>query len=243
MNKIKTRTDLKKLSNQVLCWLRKNDLSLLDKLLPAQKNSSLNKQKLLKLSIEGLEKPEGRSNKLAVAFHNYTNPKSLVYDKNFTEQIKNLNPNWLKSAKERYFEKSLKKLLLEAPTEVSFKEGQRFEGMNKKYIFIDELYGEFTANANNLKTQSWKIGYTGHPKRRGELIRKRVNKKVKNLDTNVIFNSIKEASASLGGNIGITNVCAGRSKTAGGYRWAYCDENGNVIKKEKNNEIDKNRRS
>lgn len=55
-------------------------------------------------------------------------------------------------------------------------------------------------------------------------------KKTKNLDTNEIFNSSSLAAKSLGFNqSAISNAISQKCK-AGGYNWAYCDENGKVIK-------------
>lgn len=56
-------------------------------------------------------------------------------------------------------------------------------------------------------------------------------KYVKNLDTNDIYCSATEASKLLKINKG--NLCCSarnRKYRAGGYRWAYCDENGKIIK-------------
>lgn len=56
-------------------------------------------------------------------------------------------------------------------------------------------------------------------------------KKIKNLDTDEIFNTAVEAELMYKlyrGAIG--SVISDKQKTAGGYRWAYCDEKGNVIK-------------
>ena len=57
------------------------------------------------------------------------------------------------------------------------------------------------------------------------------NKKVKNLDTNEIFNSLREADKSV-------NMCNGSvwaklqtTGVCGGQHFAYCDENGNIIDK------------
>lgn len=57
-------------------------------------------------------------------------------------------------------------------------------------------------------------------------------KKVKNLETGTIYNSISEAGKAIGQQKGtnISAVIRGRAKSAGGYHWAYCDEKGNVIK-------------
>lgn len=54
---------------------------------------------------------------------------------------------------------------------------------------------------------------------------------VKNLNTNRIFESVTKAGVSIGQKRGsnISSVCRGKQKTAGGFRWAYCDEHGNVV--------------
>lgn len=49
-------------------------------------------------------------------------------------------------------------------------------------------------------------------------------RRVINLDTGKIFDTIKEASEFYSANkIGITAVCKGKQKTCGGYRWKYID--------------------
>ena len=60
--------------------------------------------------------------------------------------------------------------------------------------------------------------------------------KVINLDTGEIFTSAQKASFAIKLNkdaVGGLLRSNGKEKTAGGYRWAYCDENGNVIDKKK----------
>jgi hypothetical protein len=48
-----------------------------------------------------------------------------------------------------------------------------------------------------------------------------------NLDTQEVFLSLKAAGEKCGGTCkGISNACAGRVKTAYGYRWAYLDNSG-----------------
>lgn len=51
--------------------------------------------------------------------------------------------------------------------------------------------------------------------------------KVKNLDTEIIFDTIQEANQSIGFDIKNSNiiaVCQGKRKTAGGYRWKYASK-------------------
>ena len=51
-------------------------------------------------------------------------------------------------------------------------------------------------------------------------------RKVINLDTGIVFDTVSEAAKSVGlkGPASICNNIAGLSKTAQGYRWAYVDE-------------------
>ena len=52
-------------------------------------------------------------------------------------------------------------------------------------------------------------------------------RKVINLDTQEVFPSLRAAGEKYGGTSkGISNACAGRVKTAYGYRWAYFDDQG-----------------
>jgi hypothetical protein len=69
-------------------------------------------------------------------------------------------------------------------------------------------------------------------KTRYSRIKEIVSRKCINLDTKKIFNSITEAARYCGmkSGSGINWCCRGKAKTAGGYRWAYCDEKGNIIK-------------
>lgn len=59
------------------------------------------------------------------------------------------------------------------------------------------------------------------------------SKSVINLETKQIFKSAREASLFLGYSSGVVATAIYRGKTAGGYRWAYCDEAGNIIKEER----------
>jgi hypothetical protein len=61
------------------------------------------------------------------------------------------------------------------------------------------------------------------PAKKGD--QNRAARKVINLDTGIVFNTVSDAAKSveLNGPGPICNNIAGRSKTAGGYRWAYAD--------------------
>ena len=54
-------------------------------------------------------------------------------------------------------------------------------------------------------------------------------KKVINLDTKEIFSSARRASLKLGLSKGAVNSAIRRNKKCKGYRWAYCDDQGNVL--------------
>ena len=56
-------------------------------------------------------------------------------------------------------------------------------------------------------------------------------KTVLNVDTGEVFKSVTAAKIAYGSNV--TSALRKRQKTAGGYRWAYCDENGNILKEKK----------
>ena len=63
-----------------------------------------------------------------------------------------------------------------------------------------------------------------HKRKIGEKSKGRTSKKVINLDTNVVFNNITEASLFYNLDItSIVKVCKGKRKTCGGFRWSYLD--------------------
>ena len=71
-----------------------------------------------------------------------------------------------------------------------------------------------------------------HKKQLSENGKGKNSKKVKNLNTGEIFNSIKEASEKYGiSQSCIVNVCKGRQKKAGKYKWAYYYGKGRKKKK------------
>lgn len=71
-------------------------------------------------------------------------------------------------------------------------------------------------------------------KTRYDKSKERVSKRCINLDTGKIFKSAAAAAAFYSIKGSISWACLGKSKTAGGYRWAYCDEKGNILKESKN---------
>ena len=64
----------------------------------------------------------------------------------------------------------------------------------------------------------------GCPECKKKSISEKAGRKVVNLDTGVVYNSLKIAGEALGINPGcISNTCRGLSQTAGGYHWKYAD--------------------
>lgn len=56
-------------------------------------------------------------------------------------------------------------------------------------------------------------------------VQKSLGKKVVNLDTGEVFNTIKEAAMSVGTSLSnISMVCRGETSTAKGFHWAYVEE-------------------
>ena len=83
-------------------------------------------------------------------------------------------------------------------------------------------------NVNNLEwcTQKYNKGYGTARERAAKTQQKfDVNQKaVKCLETGIIYYSTKEASRQTGiNNTGISKVCNGKRKTAGGYHWEFVD--------------------
>ena len=65
---------------------------------------------------------------------------------------------------------------------------------------------------------------TGCPFCKGEKIAQKSRKRVLNIDTNEVFDSVKEAAEKYQCTSGnISQCCSGKSKTAKGYRWKYLE--------------------
>ena len=63
---------------------------------------------------------------------------------------------------------------------------------------------------------------TGCPFCRGEKIAQKIRKRVLNIDTGEVFESVKEAAKKYECTSGcITQCCSGKVKTAKGYHWKY----------------------
>lgn len=98
----------------------------------------------------------------------------------------------------------------------------------KKYRHVSD----WKLNSSGASSHAFRNGYfkeaTKHMSRKRSFERY-----VLNLETKLFYASMKEAELKTGiraSKIGIVCGGVGPNKTAGGYRWAYCDENGKVIK-------------
>ena len=92
---------------------------------------------------------------------------------------------------------------------------------------------------NSHKRIAWKCSKCGHrwrsplynkatghgcPECGKKNVAEKLSKRVKNLDTGKVYESVKAASEETGiGHSNITRVCRGEGKKAGGYRWIYLD--------------------
>lgn len=71
------------------------------------------------------------------------------------------------------------------------------------------------------------IAYNNIYGTRIERVAKSLSKKVICIETNEVFESIKEAAKTINYNCHISDCCKGKRKTAGGYHWAYYEEQEN----------------
>lgn len=74
--------------------------------------------------------------------------------------------------------------------------------------------------------KAWSKGLSGHPLMGRRTIAGSRKKKIKNLDTGAIFESLSKTKQTTGN---LSKAIRNGTK-CGGYHWAYCDENGKVIK-------------
>ena len=64
----------------------------------------------------------------------------------------------------------------------------------------------------------------GCPECKRRILSEKMGRRVKNLDTGVVYGSVNKAAAATGLNVGsISSCCNGKTKQAGGFRWRYID--------------------
>lgn len=207
-----TRREFIKRFNIVYQWLLRNNKKLLDKKFP--KKLTFDHLKKLKIRYkQGLTKPSQciKEEKNLYTFISV----QLRKDKNW---LKTFFPRW--TLTNPRLERSFRLMMKLIPKDlVSLKEGQQWKGIACKHIFICYKYGEFKAIPNNLIRQSWKKGFSGHPKN------SHPNKLIKIKETNQIFISIKECAKNLKTNRSYVSECLKRNKKCKDYTLEYVEEN------------------
>jgi hypothetical protein len=165
---------------------------------------------------------------LSAKFSSYTSPNSNSYNLELVAELTRIRPSWFLSGAEKLKLKSFNKMMSKIPDFVKYKQPQIWKGSKRKHIFIDK-YGEFEAIPSVVMNASWPKGNSGNRLNIAEKFKQKP-KCIKNIDTNMNYPSITEAANSI--NLSSSSIIGSikRMGTAGGYRWAYCDENGNIIK-------------
>lgn len=87
-----------------------------------------------------------------------------------------------------------------------------------------KTYKVYIGSSNDLKSRKWDHFSSLRSNKHSNSHKGRHTVKVINLTTNKIFNSIAEAAKFYSiKNTNIFSVCRNISRTAGGYKWAYLD--------------------
>jgi len=144
---------------------------ILDCALPLKAASFFKKEQLLEIAINNEDRPHKNKHLLGKYFHQYINKANSSYDKDFTDKIKEIRPDWFENRTEKVKRLSFEKMMKSMPSFVKFKEGQEWKGTNAKHIFICEKYGEFESNFDRLSRQSWLRNLSGHPKMGQDMVK------------------------------------------------------------------------
>lgn len=219
--KIKNRKQLQKIARGPYEWLKRNNPELLNKYLPT-KTKNINEIDKLKEIEEfcqlygRLPRQGGGENRLAANLYKLKNHTKAQYLYNRYGKLA------LKKIKIVKILESLPSYLKVLDTDYK---------ICSKIRLLDNIYGEYTCDMANLIRSIKNNQIVGHPKRPKSAIY--TSKKVIRSDGK-IYKSISDARRD-----GFSGVSAAlkTGKIAGGYRWAYCDENGSILN---NNKGDKN---
>lgn len=230
----KNRKELINKHQKVYVGLCRHYPHILDIALPVVDTVSAKKEHILQMARNGEDKPKKHKSKLRQALSSYMNKSQGCYDKEFTDKIKEIRPDWFENYIDKKKIESFENMMKIMPSFVKFKEGQDWNGVDYKYIFICNKYGAFECTPNTIY-RSWEKGASGHPQMgwdrlgkvtsvnmKGNISSRR--KRVRNKTTNEIFESLSEASKSI--NKGISGLCIALKKgtKCGGYNWEYVDE-------------------
>lgn len=225
-----TRAVLMRKHWAIYFWLKKNNKYLLDKYFPKIKFKNNNDPKKRKIQIfdfikENKKRPSKNSENLeerylGFSLSSYTSPASPQYDKDFHEKISKFCP-----ARKQNRSKITNRSKIRIKRKYSLK-----ELLEMSSLFI--TMNDFAHAAGSAYHSAAKQGFLDE-------IRKNIlsslsgKKCILNIDTGEMFYGIKEANESIGimkYDLSIIYTIKGYQKTARGYRWAYCDEKGNIIK-------------
>ena len=93
------------------------------------------------------------------------------------------------------------------------------------YKITNLINGKVHSSESKKKMSEKRLGMSHLTKEQVKKLREsHFIRKVKNIDTGEVFNSIKEASKTYGlKETHITRVCKGRRKRTGGFRWEYVE--------------------
>lgn len=192
------------------------------------------KIELLNLAKKGLQKPPAGTN-LGAALKTLTNINSPRFDSKFVEDIKNINPEYLLSyseilKKKKAIEEEVRKKKKSDIT-ISKVEGSKWgtlkkcEKEAKKFKTKGEWRSKSNSSFNSAKKNGWLDICSQHMSRGITEARK-----VKNLTTKKVYDSISDAARyNEISSPSLIRQAIYKNCKSGGCRWAYCDEDGNVI--------------
>lgn len=232
-NNFNSRVHLNKKRPGLLRGLLYNYPDILNEAYPSKRLLTVkNKEELIRMARSGQPKPKRRQ-RLGVLLSNYVRT-----DRSFNDLIKKIAPQWFDGREAD----SLRRLLKKMHPRVTLLPSQEWLGSNRKYHFNDSKYGNFYTNASQVMTRAWMKGRGGHPResleytgnlasiRKKNTICKKIRKWALCLETKNKYHGMTIAANAIGLKNGSSIRHAIKNKvTAGGYHWAYCDEEGNII--------------
>ncbi len=217
-----TRKEIQRRFSGLFAHIKKNNPELLDKYIPSKRPSGRHEERLKE--IEAFCKKHGKfpTQKFTIKDEkkllNWAN--AMRYNTEYNDKIKTLRNKYGRCSKNIKKNNDFANLL---PSYITY--NGTIKNWGKPYKFKDLDYGIFTANPINIMKTLLKGGITGHPDRPKTIIHTR--KSIVNIDTGEMFLSLAEAKSTYKG--AISKALKNPNILAGGYRWAYCDEKGNII--------------
>lgn len=244
MNKIKNRGNLHKLSPQLYSYMKNNNIDLLNRFLPRIRQKwTLDLCKNAALKYKSIKKWRINSPTSYLAAHRngwwlnctkHMTIKTRIWTKNLI--LKNaLKYKTIKAwrlAPNTSYHAALKRQGLLKLAAAHLKKPKKWTNKEifktaLKYNTIQDWrknHGGCYASAKRKKIFKYAIKHMQSGNQLNQ--NKRARSVVRN--DGKIFKSIRDAKRQ--GFTGVPQVLSGKHKTAGGYRWAYCDENGKILK-------------